>query len=103
MASQRRREVYGFHFDPSQYEDIARDEEYSSADYDTDDIHDYAYGDSTDDGETTDTDGAIGTCNAYFILKIHVQSLNILPLSNQAAMMEVMTSKQETTKKTRWR
>ena len=52
--AQRTREVNGFHFDPDTKYDIAWDDEPSSDDFDSDECHDCAYGDSTSDGTTTE-------------------------------------------------
>lgn len=63
--AQRKRQLNGFHYDVTTAEDIAREDEYSSADYDSDEQHSVAFGDSTDN-ETTDDEyeleGLHGTC-----------------------------------------
>lgn len=61
---QRKRQVYGVPFDADEEEDIRWDEEYSSADYDSDDLHstvgsyctDYS---TTDDEEEGWSGGAV--------------------------------------------
>ena len=50
----RKRQTYGVAFDPTPEEDIAWDEEYSSADYDSDDQHSVADGILTSDDSTDD-------------------------------------------------
>lgn len=52
--AQRNRETYGFSFDPVGEDDLKWDEEFSSADYDSDDIHSSIEGDQTDHGNTSD-------------------------------------------------
>lgn len=54
ILAQRRREVLGFHFDPLEDDDIKWEEEFSTDDFDSSDDHDYAFGDSTTDGTTTE-------------------------------------------------
>ena len=54
LLAQRNRQVNGFHFDPPAEHDILWSDEPTSDDYDSDDVHDHAYGDSTSDGTTTE-------------------------------------------------
>ena len=53
--------MLGFHFDPLQEDDIKWEEEFSSDDFDSSDQHEFAYGDSTTDGTTTE-DMSTGKC-----------------------------------------
>ena len=52
--AKRKRNLYGFPYDPLQEEDILWEDEYSSGDYDSDEIHSSVASYTTDNELTTD-------------------------------------------------
>lgn len=62
---QRKRETLGFAFDPTVDDDIHMSEEYSSSDYDSDDLHSSVHGDSSDDVSSEEDTGEcrVQKCN----------------------------------------
>lgn len=56
LLAKRRRETLGFNEEDEQG-DIKFEEEFCSSDYDSDDLHEAAFGDNTTDGVTTDDEG----------------------------------------------
>ena len=60
--AKRKRSLYGFPFDPLIEEDITWEDEYSSGDYDSDDVHSSVASYCTDNESTDEEDDTRPTC-----------------------------------------
>ena len=69
LLAQRQREVAGFQCDAAPLGDIGMEEEFSSSDYDSDELHSSAYGDNTSHDDTFSEDqGEVFLFRVMFIV-----------------------------------